>query len=53
MFICKNVLDNDFAIKIHWPMIYIKKNSLAHDLYYKNGLEMIFTIKMDWKWFLL
>ena len=29
------------------------KKSIRNDFYYKNALEMIFTIKMHWKWFLL
>ena len=34
-------------------MIFTIKNALGNDFYYKNAIEMIFTIKMHWKWFLL
>ena len=26
---------------------------IGNDFYYKNPLEMIFTLKIHWKWFLL
>ena len=29
--------------------IFTIKNALEIDFYYKNALEMIFTIKMHWK----
>ena len=37
-------MENDF---------FYYKNALDNDFYYKNAFEMIFIIKMHWKWFLL
>ena len=31
----------------------VVEKCIRNDFYHKNALEMIFTIKMHWKWFLL
>ena len=34
-------------------MILTIKKNMGNDFYYKNAMEMIFIIKMHWKWLLL